>query len=238
MTDRRRFAMSPSALNTFKQCRRQFVARYGTKEIQFEQTRKAREGELVHARIEEFIKGQEITPHHYAVKIVDHIRAKGIVLEYAELNTGVDAKGEPVGYADSSAVLRAKLDYVAITNVNIAYLVDWKNGRYRTNDLLQLYVGAMCLFALLPALHTVIPRYAWLHYEELAPKRFTLQREETMDMFHSFQRSIIYAAQALLDQQLSTAFDAPATKNNLCKWCPLYELCPEGQGKKPEKSMS
>ena len=84
---------SPTSLQTFLTCPKQYHAKYITKEVKFEQNDHATFGDLVHKSIENYLKHQEPLPTilHDLQPTLDKM---GQVLFGAETKLAVDKQGQ------------------------------------------------------------------------------------------------------------------------------------------------
>lgn len=122
---------SPTSLQTFNTCPRQYEAKYITKEVVFEQNAHATFGDLVHKSIENYLKHKEPLPTILAPLKVT-LDNMGAVLLGAETKLGVDIDGRPVSFFDKQVYQRCIVDAV-LTNVDksVVVCIDWKTGKKR-----------------------------------------------------------------------------------------------------------
>ena len=122
---------SPTSLQTFLTCPKQYHAKYITKEVKFEQNDHATFGDLVHKSIENYLKHQEPLPTilHPLQPTLDKM---GQVLFGAETKLAVDKQGQAVDFFDKSAYQRCIVDAI-LTNADqsVTVCIDWKTGKKR-----------------------------------------------------------------------------------------------------------
>lgn len=122
---------SPTSLQTFLTCPKQYEAKYITKEVNFEQNDHAIFGDLVHKSIENYLKRKEPLPTllHKLQPILDKMEQ---VLFGAETKLAVDKIGNPVDFFNKTAYQRCIVDAI-ITNTDksIVVCIDWKTGKKR-----------------------------------------------------------------------------------------------------------
>ena len=122
---------SPTSLQTFLTCPKQYHAKYITKEVQFEQNDHATFGDLVHKSIENYLKHQEPLPTilHPLQPTLDKM---GQVLFGAETKLAVDKQGNTVDFFAKTAYQRCIVDAI-LTNADqsVVVCIDWKTGKKR-----------------------------------------------------------------------------------------------------------
>lgn len=122
---------SPTSLQTFLTCPKQYHAKYITKEVKFEQNDHATFGDLVHKSIENYLKHQEPLPTilHPLQPTLDKM---GQVLFGAETKLAVDKQGNAVEFFDKTAYQRCIVDAI-LTNADqsVVVCIDWKTGKKR-----------------------------------------------------------------------------------------------------------
>lgn len=122
---------SPTSLQTFLTCPKQYHAKYITKEVKFEQNDHAIFGDLVHKSIENYLKHQEPLPSKL-LPLKPTLDKMGQVLYGAETKLAVDKQGNAVEFFDKSAYQRCIVDAI-ITNQDqsVVVCIDWKTGKKR-----------------------------------------------------------------------------------------------------------
>ena len=122
---------SPTSLQTFLTCPKQYEAKYITKEVKFEQNKHAIFGDLVHKSIENYLKHNEPLPT-ILQPLKTTLDKMGAVLVGAETKLAVDKQGNSVEFFDKNAYQRCIVDAI-ITNADqsIVVCIDWKTGKKR-----------------------------------------------------------------------------------------------------------
>lgn len=124
-------AQSPTSLQTFLTCPKQYHAKYITKEVKFEQNDHATFGDLVHKSIEAYLKHGEPLPTilHPLQPTLDKM---GQVLFGAETKLAVDKQGNAVDFFAKTAYQRCIVDAI-LTNADqsVVVCIDWKTGKKR-----------------------------------------------------------------------------------------------------------
>lgn len=122
---------SPTSLQTFLTCPKQYHAKYITKEVKFEQNPHATFGDLVHKSIENYLKHKEPLPTilHPLQPTLDRMEQ---VLFGAETKLAVDKSGKPVEFFDTTAYQRCIVDAIlANADQSVVVCIDWKTGKKR-----------------------------------------------------------------------------------------------------------
>lgn len=122
---------SPTSLQTFLTCPRQYEAKYITKEVKFEQNDHATFGDLVHKSIEAYLKHGEPLPT-VIQRLQTTLDTMGQVLFGAETKLAVDKNNNPVEFFDKEAYQRCIVDAI-LTNhdQSVVVCIDWKTGKKR-----------------------------------------------------------------------------------------------------------
>lgn len=123
-------AQSPTSLQTFLTCPRQYEAKYITKEVKFESNDHATFGDLVHKSIEAYLKGQEPLPS-ILEPMREFLDKMGNVLIGAETKLAVDKQGNAVDFFDKSAYQRCIVDAIIGDPDSYIICIDWKTGKKR-----------------------------------------------------------------------------------------------------------
>lgn len=124
-------AQSPTSLQTFLTCPKQYHAKYITKEVKFEQNVHAVFGDLVHKSLENYLKHKEPLPT-ILYPLQPTLDKMERVLVGAETKLAVDKNGMAVDFFDKSAYQRCIVDAI-ITNADqsVVVCIDWKTGKKR-----------------------------------------------------------------------------------------------------------
>lgn len=123
-------AQSPTSLQTFLTCPRQYYAKYVTKEVKFEQNDHATFGDLVHKSIEAYLKHGEPLPT-ILEPMAEFLGKMTHVLVGAETKLAVDKQGNPVEFFDKSAYQRCIVDAIIGDPDSYVICIDWKTGKKR-----------------------------------------------------------------------------------------------------------
>lgn len=122
-------AQSPSSLNTYLTCPRQYEAKYITQEVIFKDTPNTVFGSLVHKSIENYLKAGEPLPTLLLPlkPLLDNMKQ---VLFGAEVELAVDEFGSLTDFHASDAYQRCIVDAI-LTNADksVVVCVDWKTGK-------------------------------------------------------------------------------------------------------------
>lgn len=121
---------SPTSLQTFLTCPRQYYAKYVTKEVKFEQNDHATFGDLVHKSIENYLKHGEPLPT-ILEPMAEFLGKMTHVLVGAETKLAVDKQGNPVEFFDKSAYQRCIVDAIIGDPDSYIICIDWKTGKKR-----------------------------------------------------------------------------------------------------------
>lgn len=164
---------SPSALNTLKNCGRQYHERYVLKSIPWVESAEANHGNVVHDAFEKFLSEDEPLPSDLAGH-TDYLTKidKKPGYFFTEVAAGFlkqDAKACMVDWKKGIPPRETiwgwfKIDYVKIvedTSPRLGQLYDWKSGKKKP-DWLQLAIYALWVFDMFPKVELVDARYYWL----------------------------------------------------------------------------
>lgn len=121
---------SPTSLQTFLTCPKQYHAKYVTKEVKFEQNDHATFGDLVHKSIEAYLKHGEPLPT-ILESMAEFLGKMTHVLVGAETKLAVDKQGNSVEFFDKSAYQRCIVDAIIGDPDSYIICIDWKTGKKR-----------------------------------------------------------------------------------------------------------
>jgi PD-(D/E)XK nuclease superfamily len=172
--DRTRLVYSYTNLNCYENvCPYQFYERYIKKSTPFIETEAMRYGTKVHEAMEHRIAHKKPLHPDFAQWEPFAAPFNGVLTPVqtsrvrCELKLGVTSEGRACDFFDNAQVwLRGKLDVVA-SDVEKAYLVDWKTGNSNYEDRFELDVGALMLHAANPVLKKIVGNYVWLKENRL-----------------------------------------------------------------------
>lgn len=142
---------SPSSLQTFLTCPRQYFAKYISKEVEFTGNKHTIFGSKVHKVFEDYLKssGQDtfqlpdfLLP---AKKYLDKMKKSSTCL--AEVKLAIDRNNNLVDWFDKSAYQRCIIDALLVNkDESIVLCIDWKTGKKRDNqtqhDFIKKCAGA------------------------------------------------------------------------------------------------
>lgn len=142
---------SPSSLQTFLTCPRQYFAKYISKEVEFTGNKHTIFGSKVHKVFEDYLKGsgqgQQTLPDFLlpAKKYLDKMKKSSTCL--AEVKLAIDKNNNLVDWFDKSAYQRCIIDALLVNkDENIVLCIDWKTGKKRDNqtqhDFIKKCAGA------------------------------------------------------------------------------------------------
>ena len=222
------FPLSPTSLNTWLTCPRQFQAKYITKEVVFKPTEASEFGVRVHKSIEDYLtKDIPLSAEAaFCQPVADWVKSyaaqDGVELhvEHKLANTAPWTSGTPHaptqwrgrGYGGIADVLL--IDH----NTRRVIIVDWKTGKRAKDDPTQAQMLALCAAADTHRMYRdVTTMWVFVKAGDIVRHRFMMDSlmpvQETQDAMWRWKR----------------AYDAgnyPPTPNGLCKkWCDVVN-CP------------
>ena len=211
---------SPTSLQTFLTCPKQYHAKYITKEVKFEQNDHATFGDLVHKSIENYLKHQEPLPTilHDLQPTLDKM---GQVLFGAETKLAVDKQGQAVDFFAKTAYQRCIVDAI-LTNddQSVVVCVDWKTGKKRDARTQHDFIKK-CAKAKFPNAK-IVTLFLYFFVGEYDRQEYTGQELITLD------RNMANLASAYANDLFQPR------PSGLCgKWCNVL-MCPKKRKKKNE----
>ena len=161
-------AWSYSALSLYETCPKKFYHLRVLKDVKEATTEHKSYGDEIHLAIAKYLQGKtEKMPIHLAhlEKFVSPIKAatektkqqKGEIL--VEQKLAINAALEPTDWFAPDVFCRAIVDY-GIIGEESALIIDWKTGKQH-EDITQLQLMALMLFAFRPKLKTVRAEFWW-----------------------------------------------------------------------------
>nr|DAD83096.1 MAG TPA: PD-(D/E)XK nuclease superfamily protein [Podoviridae sp. ctlpi2] len=209
--------ISPTALQTFVLCPRQYQAKYITKEVKFEPSKHAEFGDLLHKSIEMYLKKGTPLPALLAPlqPALDKIRSKPVFLHGAEVKLAVDKEGRNCDWFDKAAYQRCIVDAI-VSDVEGKHIVciDWKTGKHRPAPI-QHDIIKRCVSASFRQAFSVTTLFIYLFSGSADRQRHTPGDALPALDRHMNDLQAAYAAKK---------FDP--TPNGLCKnWCDVV-ACP------------
>jgi len=123
-------------------------------------------GKLMHTQLEEAISlGQPVPPElEHLVPIVNAFR-KGAGFTKTEQQLAVTDKWTPCGWFGKNVMWRAVVDALHL-DAPLAILADWKGGKARYADGIQLGDMAACVFAHHPDIEDISAFFGWKNPED------------------------------------------------------------------------
>lgn len=214
---------SYSSLSAFEQCGRRFKLTRLTKQVVEGQSEAMLHGNLVHKALEQHLNGEKQLPEQYApyLPLVERIRqqpGKRLV----EYKFGVTEGFRPTTFFAKDVWFRGVID-VGVVGNKTAALLDWKNGKPKTDgDQLKLFAAAG--FAAFPYLERIKTGYVWLAHNRMDTTDF--HKDDLPAIWQEFTPRVIRLVKA------READKFPPNPSGLCKnWCPVPKSMCEFSGK-------
>jgi len=205
-------AWSYSRLSSYETCPKKYHAETIAKSVPWVQSEQAAYGELVHKAFELFLKKQTPLPlnlKHWTPVLSQFANAPGEKLVEQQITFNVNY--EPTEWMARDAWLRVKSD-LTIINGTQAVIMDWKTGRQRDEDGMQLKLAAAVTFLLDPNITEINMNYLWVQTKTITP--FRMKSDQVADFWGNILPRV---------QRLQAAHDGnnfPARPNYLCRgWC-------------------
>ena len=152
---------SPTSLQTFLTCPRQYEAKYITREVKFQDTDHTRFGTLLHAAIENYLKHGEPLPSILLPAMGTLARMRNIFLG-AEVKLAVDFNGAPVDWGAKTAYQRCIVDAMLISRDQKTIIcVDWKTGKKRDASMQHDFIKH-CVAAHYPQVEKILTIFVYL----------------------------------------------------------------------------
>jgi hypothetical protein len=192
-------------------CPYQMFRRFVKKDIPFVETEAIKKGNEIHSAMEYRIGGKPLPNHmlHWEPLVVPMIERGA----KAELKLGITNEGKPTEFFGKDVWCRGKADVVIISGTN-AYIVDWKSGGSKYENVFEIALQAMMVKAANPHLNKVAGCYAWLGENRMGG---------TYDLsdFHSTWAKVNNIAEQIQDDMVSGKFEK--RKGPLCGYCPCTD---------------
>lgn len=207
-------AQSPSSLQTYLTCPRQYYAKYISKEVKFQQNAAAAFGEKVHKEIEDFLLARAELPQHISPMkpLLEALRG---ALVGAETKLAINKAGQPVEFFASDAYQRCIIDAIA-TNPQGTHIVcvDWKTGKKRDAQMQHDFLKK-CALAHFPNAERVSTHFVYFY------------RGQSDKQEHRRGQPFTLLDSRMADLQTAYTTDSfPPTPNGLCKrYCDVLS-CP------------
>lgn len=213
---------SPTSLQTWKTCPRQYEAKYITREVKFESNDNAKFGSLLHASIENYLKHSEPLPTILKPMEGTLARMKDIFLG-AEVKLAIDFEKRPVDWSHLQAYQRCIVDAMLVSHDQKTIIcVDWKTGKKRDAKIQHDFIKR-CVAAHYPAVEKILTVFVYLFTGESDVQSYK-PGEPLM--------SLDIDMGILQDCHAHKYF--PPKKGGLCaKWCDVTSCEFNGKYKKP-----
>lgn len=201
---------SPSRVNTFRKCPRQFYEEALTSNVPFVQGEQQLEGDRVHKMLDKRIKHMADLPvdyQHLEPLVASIERAPGETL--GEQKMTINREFKPTGWFADDAWCRIIIDVVKISLPNL-FIGDWKTGKPNFDEY-QLKLNAAISFIFFPSAERITTAYIWLKTKMLDPKVYT--RADLPRMWRELLQEPVRM------QQCSNANAWPERPGKHCGWC-------------------
>lgn len=163
---------SPSSVNTYNTCPKQYQAKYITKEIKFEPNPATERGTRWHSYLEERVANEKALPSevaHFEPLIDRLMKFNGEVK--TEFNLAINDKFEPCDYRDR--YIGGNIDLGIIDHENCkALLFDYKTGKVKDSEdfQFQLLTYALMTLKAYPHIQQVRVAYLFLDHCKISPR--------------------------------------------------------------------
>ena len=138
---------------------------------------------------------------------------KGV--KFVERKLAVDADYNPSQFFDNDSLYRGVVDYLVI-HEGVGYLIDHKTGKVKPNELEQLELAALMIFARFPTVSIVKGALTWLKHDDAS--RMQITRDEAHDIEQAKFFPIVQTMRAS-----AQAENWPKKPSGLCPWCPVRD---------------
>lgn len=203
---------SYSALKTFGTCPRRYNEVNRLKRVK-DMSFAASTGTAIHELLEAAVKHNTPipAPYNHLQPVINALTALPGV-KHTEHKMAFNAQMQPSSWYDKGTWLRYAADLL-IVNGNTARIADYKTGKSRYADTEQLKLGALCVFATQPEVHTV--KGALIFTSEAKLIKDTYSRDKTPQYWAPFM-----ATYGQIVKCIDTETWVPKT-SGLCKTCPV-----------------
>mgnify|MGYP000862295896 CR=1 FL=1 len=215
-----RFTWSPTKLQQFATCPRQFAAQHYYKTLPYQETEATIWGNRVHKAAEDYLTGKGVTdpeafkPVEKWCKVIERITGERMIEE----KISVDGDFKTCSYDDGVGRMIAD---VAVLSGNTLYVFDWKTGKVK-QDQFQLRVYSLLLAIKYPQIEKIVYKYIWVKDDVVTGGE--LLRKELVPVAKELRQRI---------EEVKRAWDNenfPTILGGLCKkWCGVTD-CPHCGG--------
>lgn len=214
-----KFPLSYSRVSCFKKCPAQFEALYVEKSVVDHGNDATQYGTRVHEQLQRYGETgveSELTRESKRWKVlVDKIRAQEGD-KYYEYQMAINEDLEPCDWFAEEIWFRGIAD-VLVVNGDRAYCLDWKTGKSRYEDHVQLQIFAAMVMFHFPQVNIVRADFFWLVEDKHTKLTFDRIHLKTMWSRLSEQFDVVQEAVDL------GVFVAKPTR--LCNWCAAQDTC-------------
>jgi len=224
--------LSWSRINVFRNCPKQFEAKYISKDYPDESDNpNFARGNKIHKQLEEYVlfkkgklnsapllsaegrNGSKIIESILTVVTPDKIEP--------ERQIALDHDWEPVSWFSKPNDVRFRgiIDLLVFESPTSITIIDWKTGKVRDydEDYGQLHLTASFLFELYPDVLTIDSKYCFVDHKQTVSKRFV--REDHKSVKAKFDIEYI---------EVNEVEDFSPKKNSYCFFCMIKKDCKYG----------
>ena len=158
---------SPSSVNQFETCPRQYAHKYIIKDVEFVETDAIREGNQFHRAAHMRLSMGAETPARWAAFEPMFQQVSKLPNLETELQMAIDNEFQATSYR--RRLVGGAIDVLSISkDRKAAYVIDWKTGKPR-EDMTQLEINALCVFAAHESVERVKIAFAYIKTGTLDP---------------------------------------------------------------------
>lgn len=215
----RKFPWSPSRLNAFLKCGKEFWHVTVKKDVPFVQSRPMKEGETTHKLLEDRVgKGVELPPEYRYLEPMCRMIISAPGRAYTEVQLALDADLRPCGWKDwQRAWVRAKIDVLKL-NGQVAWVGDYKTGIPKMDEF-QLKLYAVFVFIVFTEVMRVTTTYLWTKTGKVDPSD---SRTYVRAQVPKLWEELLAEAEHL--QAAAARDEWPARPGHHCGWCLVNKL--------------
>jgi uncharacterized membrane protein len=167
------FSWSYSALKNYETCPKRHYHYDVIKDVKEPESPQLREGHLLHQAFQNRVsKNIELPPNmaRFEPMLANIQTADGTT--YTEQKLALTSTFQPSEYFGGNVWFRTVLDVAKVRDDGVATVLDYKTGKV-TEDLTQLQLMSMTLFAHMPKVQTVHAALAFVNYDYVDGKAYT-----------------------------------------------------------------
>ena len=211
-----KFAWSYSRLKNFETCPRRHAEVDLLKNWKEEQSEQLSYGDAVHVAMATALRTSKPLPLAYRAfqKWIDRVnRTPGEMLVESECRWAITRDFEPTAWMSEKVWLRSMADVIKVDD-DVALVVDWKTGKSKNVDPIQLTMTALMVFIQFPEVKRVRADFIWLQEDDSTTQ--VIDRYEAADHWAEMMPRVQRMQKAVSTNTF------PPTPNRLCKsWCPV-----------------